>query len=248
MAAARGRQLDAILGEPTPAETRWPQGKREELTGIRLATDSVFGSAVDGRVSGLSLLSIPIAVSGKKVFTKFEYLIFAVCLWVLVFSAFTEYGDNHRFSIPCLPIMMYVVVTWGWKCVTAMSTKPSLKREVPPRGARAIRASAFLFFPGRDSHQRVHQACSRPASIEPNASGGPPVDSTTASRMAAEEATVSSRDRWIGSVRFRPKVPSPPDRVLGRRQPLPECVESFSFQRGNGQSHMSGYSMTRRRE
>jgi hypothetical protein len=111
-------------GEPTPAETQWPQGKREELTGFASPLIQFLIRQLMGVFLVLSLLSIPLAMFGKKVFSKFEYLIFAVCLWISVFSAFTEYGDNHRFSIPCLPMMMYVVVTWGWKCVTAVSTKP----------------------------------------------------------------------------------------------------------------------------
>jgi hypothetical protein len=71
----------------------------------------------------LALFSFPCAFFRLRVFTKFEYLIFAITLWVSVFAAFTEFGDNHRFSVPFLPLIVYIVLTWGWKCITSISTK-----------------------------------------------------------------------------------------------------------------------------
>lgn len=110
-------------GEASPAEVNWPQDTRLGLTGFAGPLAEFLIHKVMAVFLVLALFSFPCALFRLRVFTKFEYLIFAITLWVSVFAAFTEFGDNHRFSVPFLPLIVYIVLTWGWKCITSISTK-----------------------------------------------------------------------------------------------------------------------------
>ena len=50
----------------------------------------------------LALFSFPCGFFRLGVFTKLEYLVLAIVLWVSVFAAFTEFGDNIVFLYPFL--------------------------------------------------------------------------------------------------------------------------------------------------
>lgn len=110
-------------GTASPAETQWPQETRLGVTGFIGPLAEFLVRETMGCFLLLALISFPCGFFRLRVFTKFEYLVFAIVLWVSVFAALTEFGDNNRFSLPFLPVIMYVVLTWSWKCVTSISTK-----------------------------------------------------------------------------------------------------------------------------
>lgn len=71
----------------------------------------------------LALLSIACALFRPKVFTRVEYLTFTTALWVSVFAAFTEYGENRRFCVPFYMLIVYIVLTRAWIWIAATSSK-----------------------------------------------------------------------------------------------------------------------------
>ena len=75
----------------------------------------------------LALLSLLCVFFRPQAFTKIEYLTFAMALWVSVFAAFTEYGQNRRFGVPFYMLITYTVLTRGWLWIAAALLKdPSL--------------------------------------------------------------------------------------------------------------------------
>ncbi len=68
----------------------------------------------------LALLSVPCALFRLKAFTKLEYLTFAIALWVSVFAAFTEFGENRRFCVPLFMLIIYTLLTRVWMWITAI--------------------------------------------------------------------------------------------------------------------------------
>jgi hypothetical protein len=73
----------------------------------------------------LALLSIPCALFYPKAFTKLEYLTFAIALWVSVFAAFTEFGENRRYCVPFYMLIIYTLLTRVWLWITATSSVDS---------------------------------------------------------------------------------------------------------------------------
>jgi hypothetical protein len=67
----------------------------------------------------LALLSIPCAIARTRTFTKLEYLTFAIVLWVSVFAALTEFGENRRFCVPFYMLIVYTLLTRGWLWINA---------------------------------------------------------------------------------------------------------------------------------
>jgi hypothetical protein len=108
-------------GEPSHNEVEWPQGGKIGLSESVMAMAKFLVREVKGAFLVLALLSIPCALFRLKAFTRLEYLIFTMALWVSVFSAFTEFGDNHRFCVPLYMLIIYTILTrvWLWIPATA---------------------------------------------------------------------------------------------------------------------------------
>ena len=71
----------------------------------------------------LALISLPCALVRLKVFTKLEYLTFAIALWVSVFASLTEYGENRRFCVPFYMLIVYTLLTRAWVWISAASSQ-----------------------------------------------------------------------------------------------------------------------------
>jgi len=112
-------------GQPSPDEYSWPPDGEMRLTAFAMAMSNFLLRAVKGTFVILVLICIPCALLHRKVFDKLDYLIFAVALWVSVFAAFTEYGDNRRFCVPLYMLILYAVLTRIWLWVKAASEKES---------------------------------------------------------------------------------------------------------------------------
>jgi hypothetical protein len=109
-------------GEPTATEVEWPQGGKIRLIASVNAMANFLVREVKAAFLVLALLSIPCALFRPKAFTRIEYLIFAIALWVSVCVAFTEFGDNRRFCIPLYMLIIYTLLTRGWLWITAASS------------------------------------------------------------------------------------------------------------------------------
>jgi hypothetical protein len=110
-------------GEPSPGEVGWPQGGKIRLSGFLAPMGNFLVREVKGAFLVLALLSAPLALFRLKAFTKHEYLTFAMALWVSIFAAFTEFGENRRFCIPLYMLIIYTVLTRGWMWIAATSSK-----------------------------------------------------------------------------------------------------------------------------
>ena len=106
-------------GEPNGAEVEWPQGGRVSLDESLMALANFLTREVKGAFLVLALLSVPCAFFRLKAFTKVEYLIFAIALWVSIFAGFTEFGQNRRFCVPFYMLILYTLLTRGWVWITA---------------------------------------------------------------------------------------------------------------------------------
>jgi hypothetical protein len=109
-------------GEPTLDEVQWP-GNKVGLDEFLTPMASFMVREVEAVFLVLALLSIPCALFGLKAFTKLEYLIFAIALWVSVFAAFTEFGESRRYCVPLYMLIIYTLMTRGWLWITATSSK-----------------------------------------------------------------------------------------------------------------------------
>jgi len=110
-------------GEPSPNEVEWPRGGKIGLTELVAPMAKFLVREVKAVFLVLALLSVPCAFFRPKAFTRLEYLTFAMALWISIFAAFTEFGDNHRFCVPLLMLIVYTVLTWGWMGIAAISSK-----------------------------------------------------------------------------------------------------------------------------
>jgi hypothetical protein len=110
-------------GEPDRSEAAWPQGGTVRLTDFPMIMADFLVGEVKAAFLVLALLSVPCALFRLKAFTKPEYLIFVIALWVSVFAAFTEFGQNRRFCVPFYMLIMYTLLTRGWMWITAISAK-----------------------------------------------------------------------------------------------------------------------------
>ena len=110
-------------GEPSPNELEWPQGGKVRLTEFLMTMADFLVRQVKAAFLVLALLSIPCALFRLKAFTRLEYLTFAIALWVSVFAAFTEFGQNRRFCVPLYMLIIYTVLTRVWLWIVATSSK-----------------------------------------------------------------------------------------------------------------------------
>lgn len=101
-------------GEPTVGEIDWPPGGGVGVDEFLMTMDDFLIRQVKAVFLVMALLSIPCALFRRKVFTKLEYLTFAVALWVSVFAALVEFGENRRFCVPFYMLIIYTVMTRGW--------------------------------------------------------------------------------------------------------------------------------------
>ncbi|MGD0224082.1 MAG: hypothetical protein ABSF71_17270 [Terriglobia bacterium] len=109
-------------GEPTWDEVVWPEGGRVTLDEFLMTMANFLVREVEAFFLVLALLSIPCALFRLKAFTKLEYLVFAIALWVSVFAAFTEFGENRRFCVPLYMLIIYTFLTRIWLWITATSS------------------------------------------------------------------------------------------------------------------------------
>ncbi|MFZ0964981.1 MAG: hypothetical protein WAO35_29335 [Terriglobia bacterium] len=109
-------------GEAGPGEAAWPPGGKLTLGEFLYPLGDFLMGVIKAAFLGMALLSLPCALFRHRAFTKIEYLIFAIALWASVFSAFTEFGQNRRFCVPFYMLMVYTVMTRGWRWIT---TSPS---------------------------------------------------------------------------------------------------------------------------
>jgi hypothetical protein len=110
-------------GEPSHNEVEWPPEGKIELSESVMALAKFLVRELKATFLVLALLSIPCAFFRLKVFTRLEYLIFAMALWVSVFAAFIEFGDNHRFCVPFYMLIVYTVLTRAWLWIAAPSLR-----------------------------------------------------------------------------------------------------------------------------
>jgi hypothetical protein len=110
-------------GEPNPKEVEWPPGGKIGVSEFVTTTAYFLTREVKAAFLVLALISIPCALFRLKAFTKLEYLIFAIVLWVSIFAAFTEFGDNRRFCVPFYMMIIYTLLTRGWVWITATVAK-----------------------------------------------------------------------------------------------------------------------------
>jgi hypothetical protein len=108
-------------GEPTRDETEWPQESNVALGEFGMTLINFLVREIEAAFLVLALLSLPCAMVYRKAFVKHEYLIFASVLWVSVFAAFTEYGENRRFCVPFYALIVYTLMTRAWQWITAAS-------------------------------------------------------------------------------------------------------------------------------
>ncbi len=107
-------------GEASSDEIDWPQGLDVGLIEVAKPVGKFLVREVMGIFLVLALFSIPCALLRSSVFTRIDYLIFAITLWASIFSSFTEFGNNFRFSVPFMPLIFYTVMTWGWASVRSV--------------------------------------------------------------------------------------------------------------------------------
>ena len=110
-------------GEPTLDEVQWPEGGKVRVNEFLMTLADFLVREVEAVFLVLALLSIPCALVGLKVFTKFDYLIFAIALWVSIFASFTEFGENRRYCVPLYMLIIYTLMTLGWEWLSAISSK-----------------------------------------------------------------------------------------------------------------------------
>lgn len=110
-------------GEPDPKEVDWPPSGKVGLIESVGAMSKFVLREIKAAFLVLALLSIPCALFRPKAFTRIEYLIFTMALWVSIFAAFTEFGDNRRFCVPFYMLIVYTVLTRGWIWITATSVQ-----------------------------------------------------------------------------------------------------------------------------
>jgi hypothetical protein len=110
-------------GEPTLDETEWPQVSTVSPGESLMTMTNFLVREVEAVFLILALLSIPFALARLKVFTKLEHLAFTIVLWVSVFAALTEFGENRRFCVPFYMLIAYTLLTRGWLWITATTSK-----------------------------------------------------------------------------------------------------------------------------
>ena len=106
-------------GEPTWDEVGWPEGSNVRPDEFLMTLNNFLVREVEAVFLVLALLSIPCALVRPKAFTKLEYLTFAISLWVSVFAAFSEYGENRRYCVPLYMLIVYTLLTRGWIWIAA---------------------------------------------------------------------------------------------------------------------------------
>lgn len=108
-------------GEPTLDEVEWPESSTVTPGDILMTMASFLVRESKAVFLVLALLSIPCAFARFKAFTKLEYLAFALALWVSVFAALTEYGENRRFCVPFYMVIIYTLMTRAWVWISTSS-------------------------------------------------------------------------------------------------------------------------------
>jgi 4-amino-4-deoxy-L-arabinose transferase-like glycosyltransferase len=108
-------------GGPRREEIEWPQDGNVGLTGFALPMAHFLMRQVKGAYLVLALLSIPFAFFRLKIFTRLEYLTFAMAFCISIVAAFTEFGSNRRYSVPLYMIIIYTLLTRVWLWTTAGS-------------------------------------------------------------------------------------------------------------------------------
>jgi len=108
-------------GEPTLDETEWPEVSTVTPGEFLMTMTNFLVREVEAVFLILALLSIPCALVRPKAFTKIEYFTFAIALWVSVFAALTEFGENRRFCVPFYMLIVYTLLTRGWLWITSTS-------------------------------------------------------------------------------------------------------------------------------
>jgi hypothetical protein len=110
-------------GEPFHNEVAWPQGGKIRPAEFLTAMANFLVREVKAVFLLMALLSIPCAFFRLRAFTRPEYLTFAIALWVSVFGAFTEFGNNRRFCVPLYMLIISTVLTRIWLWIAAASSK-----------------------------------------------------------------------------------------------------------------------------
>lgn len=111
--------------EPTLDETEWPEITAVSPGEFLMTMTSFLVREVEAAFLILALLSISFALARLKAFTKLESLTFVIVLWVSVFAALTEFGENRRFCVPFDMLILYTLLTRGWLWITATASKGS---------------------------------------------------------------------------------------------------------------------------
>ena len=116
--------------EPTLDELEWPQGNQVTWGELLMTLVNFLIREAEAAFLIVALLSFPCGLLRRKVFTKLENLIFALALWVSIFAAFTEYGENRRFCAPFYMLIVYTLMVRFWLWTTggndSSGTRPSL--------------------------------------------------------------------------------------------------------------------------
>ncbi len=112
-------------GEASADEVDWPQGLDMGFIEIAKPVMKFLTREIMGIFLILALFSLPCALFRWSVFTRIDYLIFAITPWASIFSSVTEFGNNFRFSVPFMPLIFYTVMTWGWASIKSVLSSKS---------------------------------------------------------------------------------------------------------------------------
>ncbi len=107
-------------GEASADEIGWPQGLDVGFIEVAKPAMKFLVREVMGIFLVLALFSVPCAVLRWSIFTRIDYLTFAITLWASIFSSITEFGNNFRFSVPFMPLIFYTVMVWGWLSIKSV--------------------------------------------------------------------------------------------------------------------------------
>jgi hypothetical protein len=109
--------------EPTLGESAWPDVGTVTPVEFLMTMADFLVREIEAVFLVLALFSIPCALARLKTFSKLEYLIFAMTLWVSVFAALTEFGENRRFCVPFYMLIIYNLLTRGWVWINAEASE-----------------------------------------------------------------------------------------------------------------------------
>lgn len=109
--------------DPTRDEMVFPDAASVTPSEFLLTFSDFMVQEVKAMFLVLALIAVPCLLIRSRIFSRLEYLIFALALWNSIFAALTEYGENRRFCFPFYTLILFVLMTRGWIWVRAASPR-----------------------------------------------------------------------------------------------------------------------------